>query len=74
MTETVPQTSHYVITAHAQRGFIQQTRARAASAIVLARRWLDAGYNDVEVLDPSGRQLNAERYRSTILSSGKFFR
>ena len=74
MTESVSQASHYVITARAQRGLVQQTRVRAASAIVLARRWADAGYSDVQVLDPDGRQLSPERYRILILSSGKFFR
>jgi hypothetical protein len=74
MTEPVPQPSQYVISGKAEQGFVQQTRGRAASAIVLARRWIDSGYSDVRVLDPAGSPLSPERYRLATLSSGRFFR
>lgn len=62
------QSSHYVITAKAQRGVLQQTRVMAASAVVLARSWREAGYDDVQVVDPQGNLLIPEGYATKVLN------
>lgn len=73
MTSADARTSQYVITAHGQKGDIRQTRARAASAVVLAKTWIAAGYESVQIIDPSGNTLNPERYRASIMNGGRFF-
>lgn len=52
---------------------MRQTRARAASAVVLARTWIAAGYEAVQIIDPLGRVLSPERYRTNIMNGGRFF-
>lgn len=73
MTSAGTQTSQYVITALAQKGNLRQTRARAASAVVLARNWIAAGYEAVQIIDPLGRVLSPERYRIRVMNGGRFF-
>jgi hypothetical protein len=74
MTYGSPQTSQYVITANAQRGDLRQTRTRAASAVVLARSWIAAGYDAVRIVDPLGHVLSPERYRVKIMNGGRAYR
>ncbi|MEE7504181.1 hypothetical protein ACLBXO_27285 [Methylobacterium sp. C33D] len=71
MTDAAHQPSQYVITASAQRGDLRQTRKRAASAVVLARSWIAAGYEAVRITDPSGKVLSPERYRVKIMTGGR---
>lgn len=73
MTSAGAQTSQYVITARGQTGTIRQTRARAASAVVLARAWIAAGYEAVQIVDPLGNILSPERYRLKIMNGGRYF-
>ena len=73
MTRAGTPTSQYVITARGQGGDVRQTRVRAASAVVLARAWIAAGYDAVQIIDPLGHVLSPERYRSRILNGGRFF-
>lgn len=73
MTSAGTQTSQYVITARAQKGNLRQTRARAASAVVLARNWIATGYEAVQIIDPLGRVLSPERYRIRVMNGGRFF-
>ncbi|MCJ2062015.1 hypothetical protein MKK63_04770 [Methylobacterium sp. J-088] len=74
MTSAGTPTSQYVITARGQTGHIRQTRVRAASAVVLARTWIAAGYEAVQIVDPLGHVLSPERYRVKIMNGGRFFR
>ncbi|MEL6063920.1 MULTISPECIES: hypothetical protein [unclassified Methylobacterium] len=73
MTSAGTQTSQYVITARGQKGDVRQTRARAASAVVLARTWIAAGYESVQIIDPLGHVLSPDRYRIKIMNGGRFF-
>ncbi|SDO09222.1 hypothetical protein SAMN05216360_114186 [Methylobacterium phyllostachyos] len=73
MTSAGDLTSQYVITARGQKGDIRQTRTRAASAVVLARTWMAAGYEAVKIVDPLGNVLSPERYRVKILNGGRLF-
>lgn len=73
MVSAGAQTSPYVITARAQAGEVRQTRARAASAVVLARSWIAAGYEAVQTVDPLGHALSPEHYRVKIMNGGRFF-
>ena len=57
----------YVITAKLQNGVVQQIRTKAASAIVLARKWMDAGYEAVQIVDPLGKSLSFDGYRGSIM-------
>lgn len=59
--------SQYVITARSQGGVVQQTRTKAASAVVLARQWMDAGYTDIQIEDPLGKILSPDGYRGAIM-------
>ncbi len=68
MAHDKSQSSHYVITAKAQRGVLQQTRTMAASAVVLARSWREAGYDDVQVVDPQGNLLTPEGYTTKVMN------
>jgi hypothetical protein len=74
MTQSSIGFAQYVITAQSQRGVIQQTRTRAASAIVLARKWLDAGYEAVQIVDPLGKVLSPDGYRAAIMGGGRAYR
>lgn len=65
------QTPPYVITARVREGVVQQTRTRAASAIVLARTWQEAGYTSIEVVDSMGNLLTPERYRNDRLREAR---
>lgn len=62
-----PSAPPYVISARTQEGIIQRTRTVAASAVVLACSWREAGYEEVEVIEPSGRVLTPEAYRGRML-------
>lgn len=73
MTSGGTPAAQYIITARGQSGPLRQTRARAASAVVLARTWLAAGYEAVEIIDPRGNTLNPERYRTKIMNGGRCF-
>lgn len=68
MTQHALSAPRYVVTAKSQNGLIRQTRVMAASAVVLARSWQDAGYSDVEVIAPSGKTLSPEGYRESVLN------
>ncbi|WCS28863.1 hypothetical protein LOK46_32650 (plasmid) [Methylobacterium sp. NMS14P] len=68
------QSSQYVITGKAQEGFVQQTRVRAASAVVLAKSWVAAGHADVQIVDPLGTTLHPDGYRHAIKSGLKSYR
>ncbi|MGU3474474.1 hypothetical protein [Methylobacterium sp. D48H] len=70
---TQNQSSQYVITAKAQQGFVQQTRVRAASAIVLAKAWIEAGHDDVRVVDPNGETIRPKGYRRAIMGGIKLY-
>lgn len=74
MTGADTPTSQYVIIGRGQMGDIRQTRVRAASAVVLARSWIAAGYEAVQIIDPLGHVLHPERYRIKIMNGGRFFR
>ena len=74
MTHAGSQYLQYVITAKAPNGVIQQTRVRAASAVVLAKAWLAAGHTDVRIVDPLGKALHPEGYRMAIMKGGKPYR
>lgn len=71
MTEDGLSSPQYVITAKTQKGVVQQTRTRAASAVVLARTWIAAGHADVQIVDPLGKALHPSGYRAAIMSSTK---
>ena len=74
MTQNSIGFGQYVISAKLQNTSIQQTRVRAASAIVLARTWIAAGYADVLVIDPLGKILSPDGYRGAIMRGSKFYR
>lgn len=74
MTHAGYQYLQYVITARAPSGVIQQTRTRAASAVVLAKAWLAAGHADVRIVDPLGKALHPEGYRTAIMKGGRAYR
>ena len=40
----------------------------AASAVVLARSWREAGYTDIQVIDPQGNLLAPEGYRVMFMN------
>lgn len=67
MTHDASQAARFVISAKRKDGSIQQTRKQAASAIVLALAWLEAGHADVTVIDPTGKQLNPATYQANGL-------
>lgn len=73
MTSAGAQTSPYVITARGKMGDLRQTRARAASAVVLAWNWIAAGFEAVQIIDPLGQVLSPARYRVKVLNGGRFF-
>lgn len=62
------QSQPYIITARTRDGIVQQTRTIAASAVVLAISFREAGYTDVEVTDPMGNLLCQNGFRDSILS------
>lgn len=64
MTHDASQAARFVISAMRKDGFVQQTRKQAASAIVLALSWLEAGHADVTVIDPTGKQMNPRTYQA----------
>lgn len=74
MTQASIGFSQYVITAKSQKGVVQQTRTRAASAVVLARKWIDAGYEVVEIVDPLGKLMSPDGYRAAIMKGAKAYR
>ncbi|WP_267354252.1 MULTISPECIES: hypothetical protein [unclassified Methylobacterium] len=41
---------------------------------MLARTWIAAGYEAVQIVDPLGHVLSPERYRVKIMNGGRFFR
>lgn len=65
--------TQYVITGKARGGVIQQTRTRAASAVVLARGWMAAGYGAVQIVDPFGNVLSPDRYKIKIMNGGRCY-
>ncbi|GJD44548.1 hypothetical protein AFCDBAGC_2415 [Methylobacterium cerastii] len=64
MADAPPQRALYVITAHAQEGVLQQTRQMAASAVVLARRWIDAGHANVRIEDAKGELFTGDMFKA----------
>jgi hypothetical protein len=64
MSKVIPSRAAYVITADAPEGVIQQTRYIATSAVILARRWIETGYVDVQVTDPRGAPLPPEMFQA----------
>lgn len=74
MTQASIGFGQYVITARSQRGVVQQTRTKAASAVVLAKRWLEAGYEVVEIVDPLGKSLSPDGYRGAIMRNSRYYR
>ena len=74
MTQASYQPSQYVITAKAQKGVIQQTRMKSASAVVLAKTWIAAGYSEVQIVDPLGKSLSPNGYRGNIMGDGRRYR
>lgn len=74
MTQDTFGPAQYVITAKSQRGVVQQTRTKAASAVVLARKWVDAGYDAVQIVDPLGKTLSPDGYRGAIMRGAKVSR
>ncbi|MEE7492669.1 hypothetical protein [Methylobacterium oryzae] len=73
MTDGTPQPSQYVVTASARRGDLRQTRERAASAVVLARSGIAAGYEAVRITDPSGSVHGPGRHRIESMNGGRPF-
>lgn len=61
------QPDRYLITARGVEGALRQTRVMAASAMVLARSWREAGHVDIRVTAPSGRPLTLEGYKASVL-------
>lgn len=74
MTQSSIGFGHYVVTARSQRGVVQQTRTKAASAVVLAKKWLEAGYETVEIVDPVGKNLSPDGYRGAIMRDNRYYR
>lgn len=65
---------HYVISAKAEEVLVQQTRMRAASAVVLAQSWVAAGHTEVQIIDPAGDSIRPDGYRRAIMSGLKLYR
>ena len=63
MADAIPPRALYIITAHAREGTLQQTRQMAASAVVLARHWIDAGHANVRIEDAKGELLTGEMFK-----------
>lgn len=66
--------SQYAITAKVGESVVQQTRTKAASAVVLARSWIAEGRTGVRIVDPLGKPLHHNGYRSAIMGGGKLYR
>jgi hypothetical protein len=62
MSDFATHCGRFVVLALRNKGLIQQTRVKAASAVVLAQKWRAAGYSKVTIFDPTGRQLEPESY------------
>jgi hypothetical protein len=74
MTDAIIGFGQYVITARSQRGVVQQTRSKAASAVALAKQWVEAGYEAVQIVDPLGKNLSSDGYRGAIMQGARFYR
>ena len=73
MTQASIGFGQYVVTGRSQDGFVQGTRTRAASALVLAKAWIAAGYSDVKIMDPLGKMLSPDGYRAAIMNGSKAY-
>lgn len=74
MTQASIGFGQYVVTANSQRGVVQQTRTKAASAVVLAKKWIEAGYEAVQIVDPLGKILSPDGYRGAITHGCRYHR
>lgn len=74
MTQASIGFGQYVVTAKSQSGFVQETRTRAASAVVLAKNWVEAGYEAVQIVDPLGKILSPNGYRGAVMQGCRFYR
>jgi hypothetical protein len=66
--------AQYVVTAKSQDGVVKKTRTKAASAVVLAKAWIAAGYSEVQIVDPLGKALHPDGYRRAVMSGVKLYR
>ncbi len=67
MTQASIGFGQYIVSATSQDGLLRATRARAASAVVLAKAWIEAGHANVQILDPLGKQIHPAGYRRAIM-------
>lgn len=58
------ETKRFVVRGGGQDGPVVASRGRPASALVLARRWSEAGIRGVTVTEPGGRPLRLHAFRA----------